>query len=75
MLKFECVSYCRVDVPLIVGRAIDKNNAIQIEIPQLNSIIRSYNHGKLNQRSPISTEIDYQFKWCWPFIHKQTLKN
>ena len=60
----------------IIGldKGIDKNNAIQIEIPQLNSIIRSYNHGKLNQRSPISTEIDYQFKWCWPFIHKQTLK-
>ena len=22
MLKFECVSYCRVDVPLIVGMAV-----------------------------------------------------
>ena len=60
----------------IIGldKGIDKNNAIRIDIPQLNSIIRSYNNGKLNQHSPISTEIDYQFSLSWPFVHKQISK-
>lgn len=57
-----------------LDKGIDKNNAIRIEIPQLNSIIRSYNNRKLNQHSPISTEIDYQFSLSWPFVHKQISK-
>ena len=51
-----------------LDKGVDPNDARGLQINQLNTIIKNYNSGKLNQRSPITKIERYRFIPTFPFI-------
>lgn len=60
----------------IIGldEGVDPNTARGLQVNQLNTIIKNYNKGNLNQRSPVVKSKHYRMTSSFPFVESYILK-